>query len=366
MVLNPALFDRLRSEFGKVLIAKEGEPLSGRYLASPTREGVVDLVIANRGETYRVDCPYCGDRRARLWINHRFGSYDSVCRSKNIWLAKCFNDDCVSDFSRANDLYTRIYGFRNSKLRDSGLPPTRIATETACRLHAVNPPGTLIKLPDLPDSHPAIRYLRDRRFDPGELSDIYNISICVEAAPEHPLAENRLVIPIYMRGILVGWQCRYISDLNWKEARVPKYYSCRNMPKRLMLYNFDNAAKRDYVIICEGPTDVWRAGPHAVALMGKSLSDPQLQTICTTWAGGAVIVLLDGDAVTDACGITRKLVDHFDGKVAFVPMPGVTDPGDMLREQLDMLIHESALAQDLDLKSFKRKQIHPYDDSAST
>jgi DNA primase len=179
-------------------------------------------------------------------------------------------------------------------------------------------------------------------------------------------ALNRLLIPITMNDQMVGWQARYVGDLNWKEARTLKYYSCPNMPRRLMLYNYDNAKALPYVVITEGPSDVWNIGINAVAAFGKNLSADQIKLVCGTWEGGAIVILLDGDAWED----TEKLVKKFQAAgysspIIPIKLPEEHDPGSLDRDLLNNLIVNAGNACGIDLLNIQRTKQHDWNPSKS-
>jgi DNA primase len=228
-------------------------------------------------------------------------------------------------------------------------------------LTEVAPPGITILIHELGGHSRAAQYLMDRGYDLHELGTKYKVSFCIEADQKYGLATGRIVIPIIMDGKLVGWQCRYPADLNW--SRIPKYYSRPNMPKRLMLYNFDNAVKSDYVVICEGPIDVWSVGDAGVAIMGKTLSEDQCMRIHANWSGGAVVVMLDGDAQDEMLEIMTRL-NNFDGPVIPCSLPADKDPGDFSSEWLANHIRSCAEATGIQLDKLVRKPRHDYDRNA--
>lgn len=86
-VLNPVLYQRLVELFGSVKVANAGQsatPFSG-------------------GEQYRVCCPYCNDKRHRLYISHLYAT------SEHRGLAYCHNEThCLDRPDNRDDLYERI------------------------------------------------------------------------------------------------------------------------------------------------------------------------------------------------------------------------------------------------------------------
>src|SRR5262249_44725052 len=61
------------------------------------------------------------------------------------------------------------------------------------------------------------------------------------------------------------------------------------------------------VLVTEGPTDVWRAGGDAVALLGKHASDQQIRLIREHLRGRPLVVVLDADAEDEAVKLTDQL-----------------------------------------------------------
>ena len=49
------------------------------------------------------------------------------------------------------------------------------------------------------------------------------------------------------------------------------------MPAKSLLYGEDHV--RGAIIVCEGPTDVWRLGPGAVAVMGLIVTQEQIERL---------------------------------------------------------------------------------------
>jgi len=351
VTLNPILYERLRKEFIHVVVANEGEAMLKSYGEDPlTGRRRISVTPGCAGEYYRVNCPYCGDTRKRLWVNHMFGVVDDETGSRCLWLAVCYNEGCMSVEGRPWELYERLYGFRNLNVRSADVLPGRV--NDPAELTEIEFAGVTVPLKDLPLGAPAVVYVNSRGFDHRELSDMYGISLCVSAPEDCPMAQGRLFIPIRMRGVQVGWQCRYVGDLDWKLTDTPKYYGARHMAKRAMLYNFDVARASGCAIVCEGASDVWSVGRRGVALMGKSMSDLQAQLICSTWPGGAVLVALDGDAFDEAQCIVDRLSSSYDGMVGLITFPPDIDPGDLDRTVLGAHISACAAAQGIALDKY--------------
>src|SRR5271166_2797304 len=106
MPLRPELFNRLKYRFGHVAIACEGESMSARVV---TKQGKPTLEISHPGEYYRVNCPYCSDLRKRLWINHMWGYLHPVTQTRNLFLAICYNENCLANAENRKWLYREVY-----------------------------------------------------------------------------------------------------------------------------------------------------------------------------------------------------------------------------------------------------------------
>jgi hypothetical protein len=122
------------------------------------------------------------------------------------------------------------------------------------------------------------------------------------------------------------------------------------LPKRLALYNYDQARKYNCVVIVEGPADVWAVGPQAVAMFGSDLSMVQRELLYAWKRNGVVVVLLDGDAFDHARQYAAEMNGPFGGRVVLVELPDGTDPGDYSRRALWELIYATADKQKIQLR----------------
>lgn len=342
-MLSPSLYAKLVQVFGDVRVSNEGEPFTAR-VGKDMITGETKLEIINRGETYAVNCPFCNDTRNRLWINHRWNTFDSRTCTRNLFLAKCFNEDCIADRG-VRALTELIFGNSHTTLPAPEYDSTKTSVKTVIpRLPQSQP------LVNLPSTHHARTYLESRNFDPDYLSKEFGIRFC--GYPENgslARATNRLLIPAYMNGNLVGWQARYIGERDWKDKSlfVPKYFSMPGFRKSACLYNYDSA-KEDptFVIVCEGPSDVWRIGSSAVAIFGKDLSTIQRDLIINTWGKGTIIVMLDSDATVASNKVYNKLKEA-NLNVYNVSLEGLSkDPGDMSEEEVWDLITKEMEKED--------------------
>jgi hypothetical protein len=341
--LRPELYQRLKRRFSPVAVACEGEAFWGRVITD-LRTGRKKLDVDVPGEYYRINCPFCKECRQRLWINHRWGLYVPELDSANLWLAYCYNEECLRQPGRAKYLFDWVFDdFPRGLYPDPVLPGVRAPAGPG----RFQPPGEVVPLEQVPPDHPACQYLRSRGFEPARLSTDYGVGLCVNAAPGlSDMVYGRLVVPVLFKGKAVGWQARLVGEP--LPHTVPKYYTMRGFRKSEYLYNFDVASRFPFVVVCEGVTGVWTFGPEAVALFGKTASHAQIQLLQTTWKAGAVIVLLDGDAEAEAQKLFDGLANGVQAKV-LVRLPNGQDPGDWPPDELRRMVFEAARTQGVDL-----------------
>jgi hypothetical protein len=173
------------------------------------------------------------------------------------------------------------------------------------------------------------------------------VRYCTQAHPRYAMAQDRLIIPVIMNGVEVGWQARYAGEIAWKAERIPKYFTQPGMQKSRVLYNHDLAVKQPIIVVCEGPSDVWRVGPSGVGLLGKQATIQQRALLAKQARDKPVIVLLDGDAVADSNRLREQLKPLAHRGLAQVRLSYGRDPGSYPREELWSIIHQQAASQDV-------------------
>jgi len=354
-VLNSVLYNRLVARFDSVIIAKQGETMfGGGYTVTATGKRYEPLCS---GEYYRVCCPFClrkgaVDTRHRLWINHRWGvgldpsdpEYDP--QDKFWWMAHCYNEHCMEDPANRKELQTWIFTAIGRERRKPAMK-VRHAPATGAALGLVDYPGECQRIDTLPTTHKAYQYILGRSMDPQLLGPEYNLSFCHSCA-RWPAAANKLIIPIYMGGNMVGWQARPPYDIDWKAAGQGKYYNLPGMNKRLMLYGYDQAKSVRFCTVVEGVTDVWALGPGTVSLLGKSISPDQANMLAAHW--DAVVLALDPDA-GDRIEKIRKILSEgsLKDKVISVTLPDGVDPATVNKDYFWDLVNRQADVEGVEL-----------------
>lgn len=335
--LNPTLYNLLKQKFGDVRISNEGCHAHYQRLSDPINPRRTVIRASSWGEYYCVRCPFCNDHSPRLWINHCYASEVTFGRRQLTQLAVCYNNQCLQQPGRFEQLEQMIFGI-GKHLKPKPLPIRPALTPFAPTV--VSPPGEIALLSDLPNKHPAREYIESRGFDPDWLAVKFQIGVCVNPAePKMEIMRDRIYIPVTFRNELVGWQCRAVGNANG-----PKYLNATNMRKSTLLYNFDAAAAQPFVVVVEGVTSVWRLGGGAVCLFGKSMSMMQQNLIARTWAKKPVFLLLDSDAKIET-ERAKELLTQRGMTVVSVDLPDSRDPADYdLSDITDLLMARAEAA----------------------
>lgn len=346
--LNPELYNALQRRFSKVEISNAGIPRTVSYLPDWHHGGRKKAVEIQSGEYYQINCPYCKESRQRLYLNHQWGEIDLQTGRRNLHLAYCFNNhDCLTSEANQQHLYHWLYPIGRSRVESrKGQQPPIAAALPVPREFTL--PENLIPIHELSTDHPAAQYWLNRGFNLEELGHWWRVSYCEVCLTTKPEIYQRVVIPIYERQVsildnqaaerLAGWQARIVQE---SMTGMPKYLFCQGIQKSRLLYNLPLALQiPGPVFVCEGVADVWKVGPAAVALFGKTLSTTQKSLLMQNFPGRPIVVVLDRDAQNEAMNILGALrsarsAASGDNRVVLAELPpGRKDPGDCTREEI--------------------------------
>ena len=117
--LNPTLYQALQAAFGSVSVTNDLQPRQVLTLPDWQDGGRLRSQVVASGEQYRVNCPYCGDERQRLYFNYEWAVPDSDGHD-NLHLVKCFNENCLASRERQRDLLNRVYPLGRERLAGIG------------------------------------------------------------------------------------------------------------------------------------------------------------------------------------------------------------------------------------------------------
>lgn len=197
----------------------------------------------------QIDCPWCskGSRKFRL-------GYNLAKNYLNCWT--CGYHNLVETFAELAEITIK----ESTKLLRQVERPV-IRKETTLQGKLKNPSG----IGPLTKRHR--NYLTGRGFDPDELVRLWNVA----GIGLHSRLSWRIFIPIYLEGKQVSWTTRAVEGSSRYISASPAEES---LPHKTLLFGEDYA--RNAIVIHEGPFDVFRTGPGAVATLGTSYTRKQL------------------------------------------------------------------------------------------
>lgn len=288
--LNPTLYNFLKTKFGAVKVEKQGQAL----ITSITKSfGKKRSNVDYSGETYRVNCPVCGDTKQHLYVNYAFGEKDPKTGTP-IYLATCFR--CGPKVKYLKDLLQHTSFKKRVKPIVLDVPQQEKVEEVFVS------PGKCVRLDkNIEAVKEAREYLESRDIDPDEAAKKYGVSFCVEGNKElwGGILEGRLIVPVILGKKLIGWQARLIDepDIFHRDTSL-KTLRWISMPgsgwRARNLFGFNEAAKHNICYVVEGPTDVLKQGPPCVGTLGQTVSSFQADLIAKTWSAkpDAKVVLI--------------------------------------------------------------------------
>lgn len=322
--LRPKLYQQLRRRFGAVGVTNRGLAVRWRLQAGLdglTRRRVAKEYGDHWGETYFVNCAFCGDTRRRLYIGHCWDLYDQESDSDNLWLAYCQNENCLQLW--ANKLYLRQIVWQGAAMDAGDDVVVRAAKPAVLRdAGVVELPGAVYRTDRLPPDDEACLYLRRRRFDPVWLGANLGIGKLVDTEDlRYEWLIGRLIIPVIFKGRLATWQARRLdSGVRMKYFNAPGSYS------KSCLYNFDVARNYDHVVVVEGATKTWRYGPESVGTFGKEgIEGMQAALLADNWP--TIVMMLDPNARQRSEAVIAQLAQRC--RVCAVDLAEGQEPDEM-------------------------------------
>ena len=305
--------------------------------------GKVRRSRGKHGIDYIVTCPFCHHKN-KMYITPEYGMFH------------CFR--CGSSGSSA-DLIGRTLNVTGKTHTETSLPSD------------VEAPGVLTELTTLEDNHPAILYIRNRKFNVKELSEVYGVRYCTEGRTFARLfnTTGTLVFPFWMEGKLIGWQARLLynpDDLTESECEAnglskdedgdwvkpPKYWTSPGLPKGRILFNYDWASQSQVAVICEGVFDAIGIGKSAIASLGKGVTDDQVVLMGKHPNWQLIVIMLDpGDASVEMRNLQYRL-SHLKRSL-IVELQGYKDPGEAPREEIWLQIARTASRVGIDITQYR-------------
>ena len=263
---NPALYRVLCKHFGDVSITNEGHERIVERIPGAQRESVID-----RGESYNVNCPFCGDTKRRLSISYQWLSKNPLTLKRIGHLIHCYNEECKEVYTEdfriqfLEDLHAAELGLLDD---DIPLPST---TQRVSQRGCIPLPEGCVPLHELEDTHPAIQFMLQQYEGVssikvlGYMSRSYGVCFTGRKDPRFFHAKDRIIFPIYAGGMCVAWQGRTILP-----DHTPRWFLPPGFVK--VFYNLDRVGPYDTAILTEGITNAIFSGPQGIAMFGKALN----------------------------------------------------------------------------------------------
>ncbi len=285
-MINKTLYRALAETFPDVTVVEENEPGGySRQIVQKEVDGRRNRYVnykhidgRSRGERYRLNCPFCGDTKKRLWVSHLFLKYDLDALRRNWGNVHCFHHECHSDFENKRTLAEMI-GYDLDAIEVSARP-TEFLGMKAVDLNEVREiglPGLCTPIHELDWQHPAVSYLTGRGLDAVKLGMEYGIS-WVSRGYKLTALDNRILVPLFRKGHLVGWSARVVGKLDESfDAPAKWLHSPGGMSG--MLYGLGGAMAGPVAVAVEGPIDKWAVGKSAFAVLGKSFGYEKQQRL---------------------------------------------------------------------------------------
>ena len=346
---NEFLFRILERVDPDVAVSAEGEPAT--YATPATKAGYNTKnaypSVTHWGECYKINCPFCGDTRQRLFFCHLAGATvrdaKVMQRRFSIFLCVCHNERCHVENPEFAKWLIGL-GINKGPIIDMRAKGSIYMSDQskhifAERMDTLPAPCFPIMSDMVPQ--PVKEYMQyTRGFDLHELQATWGVGYspagavyerrdAPEGSRKQELRQPRIIVPVVMGRRLMGWQGRIPWEPQNKDTL--KYFSSPNMKKSKLLFNFDRAVLSNYLVLVEGVFDAMRMPENAVCMFGKDLSSTQRQAI--RFMGGSLggIVLLDPDAKETAEKLVRILnEEHVFGRGAVLgQLPDSRDPAEL-------------------------------------
>lgn len=286
MVLNPALYRVLIKHFGDVKIYNEDQPRVEERLP-----GERIPAVHERGESYNVDCPICGDQKQRLSISYKWLTRNPLTRKLQTNLVHCYNEDCPAHREEfygqfLDDLRAAEMGL----LDDIEVRPKQARSKK--QRGAIPLPRGCKPLHELPDDHPAVQFLLKQYRGFRTIKFVHYLSTAYGAMftdtydRMFPPAQDRVIFPVYSDGRQVAWQGRTIED-----DALPRWYLPPGFVK--VFYNADRVPPFTTPILTEGITNAICCGPNGIAMFGKQLNTLRAKELASRYS--SVVIATDPD-----------------------------------------------------------------------
>ena len=174
-------------------------------------------------------------------------------------------------------------------------------------------------------------YLEARRFRPDDLVHLWRL----QGTNHMGAYKFRIIIPYYYQGRIVTYQGRDVTDkseLKYKGCAIANEV----ISQKAVLYGMDNVLG-DTIVIVEGPTDVWRLGPGAVATFGLAYLPAQVELMR---GYKKRYICFDAEpAAAKAAQALAGTLSAFPGTTEIITLDK-GDPGDMAQDDANTMMED--------------------------
>ena len=290
---------------------------------------------------YLLPCPKCGSSRLR-WNHLKDAWICWGCRrtgSTLLLVQLCLGVDELKAF---DFIYAGYEGGDGQHAQLDAAIATHIPSQRPRlrRLPQIPWPPAVDRLDDHPAHAKAWRYLAGRGISPSTAA-IWGLGF-----GRSGWLKDYLVFPVYMDDGLVYWQGRAAFDpAPGSAGRFRKTLNPRSDGEHAtaaeVLLNYDRVRYHDHVVICEGPFDAMKIGPHAVALLGKSASEAKLARLLRLRARRFTVYLDRGDEERRHAEAIASVLSA-QAAVAIAEPPEGYDPGALTPEQNAFVVERAS------------------------
>ena len=266
--------------------------------------------VSKGGQEYCVNCPKCGDVKRHLYVNPHLG------------VGHCFR---CGYSGKVEEILVDGFGLSFKEVRDLLWSYRKLKEKVGVSkkpFQVVFPDGSI----ELGKVGKGVEYLLKEWCEESNVR--YEDLVDMRCR----WWNGRLVIPCWKdmdRKELWYWVARTIKDVE------PKYINCP-APRRGVVWGIDWYDVGDgYLYVCEGWKDAYRM--KGIALLGKEVSEEQVEVVVKLAKGNKVRVLLDMDAWREGVMVgirIGKAVGYSKVEVGF--LDGLKDPGEG-RDKEDVL-----------------------------
>jgi len=257
--------------------------------------------VSKGGQEYCVNCPKCGDVKRHLYIN------------PNLGVGHCFR---CGYSGRVEEILVDGFGLSFKDVKDLLWSFKRVKSEVFV------PSKESVSFPEgsvaLGKVGKGVEYLLKEWCEKSNVryEDLVEMGC--------RWWNGRLVVPCWKdrdRKELWYWVARAVKGIE------PKYVNCP-APKKGVVWGMDWYDVSDgYLYVCEGWKDAYRM--RGIALLGKEVSEEQVEVIVKLVGGNKVRVLLDSDAWREGIIVGMRIgkaVGYNKVEVGF--LDGLKDPGE--------------------------------------